>query len=178
MAHEGKTFPILGEDDFLDSLESTTAVALGIGAPHVSHKILMKFQNHPRGKHLTYPNLIHPSFVGSRSSVKWGQGNIVTAGVTFTVDIEVGSFNVFNLATTVGHDVRVGSFNVFNPGCNVSGSVEMGDRALVGTNATVLQGLRLESDLIVGAGSVVTKDLEGHHVYVGNPAKVLKELKL
>lgn len=178
LSFDGKVFPILTHQELLSSLDESNrvAVALGIGTPKVSFRVLAQYLSHPSAKELSFPNLIHPGFVGSRASIEWGKGNIVTAGVIFTLDIKVGSFNIFNLSTTVGHDVKIGSYNVLNPGCNISGSVKIEDRILIGTNATVLQGLQLESDIIVGAGAVVTKNLARNFVYVGNPAKPLRPL--
>src|SRR5215208_8334018 len=43
--------------------------------------------------------------------------------------------------------------------------------ATVGANATVLSGLTIGCWAMVGAGSVVTGDVAGHAVVVGNPAR-------
>jgi len=43
--------------------------------------------------------------------------------------------------------------------------------ATVGANATVLSGLTIGCWAMVGAGSVVTGDVSGHAVVVGNPAR-------
>jgi len=172
-----QNIPVLAESLFLDELAGQpVAVALGIGDPHLSCRILARIKSHPAASRITFPNLIHPSFIGSRSDIQWGEGNVVTAGVIFTVHISVGNFNIFNLHTTVGHDSKIGSYNVFNPGCNISGGVELGDRNLLGTNATVLQMLKLGSDLILGASSLATKNLPDGYVYVGSPAKPIREL--
>lgn len=178
LSFEGKVFPVLTHQELLSSLHegNRVAVALGIGTPKISFKVLAQYLSHPSAPKLSFPNLIHPGFIGLPKAIEWGKGNIVTAGVIFTLDIKIGSFNIFNLSTTVGHDVEIGSYNVLNPGCNISGSVKIEDRILIGTNATILQGLQVKSDTIVGAGSVVTKDLANNFVYVGNPAKPLRPL--
>lgn len=51
-----------------------------------------------------------------------------------------------------------------------------GDNVYVAANATVVGNIIIGSNVIIGAGSVVTKDLPGNGVYVGNPAKLVKEL--
>ncbi|HEV3496782.1 MAG TPA: acyltransferase, partial [Actinomycetes bacterium] len=43
--------------------------------------------------------------------------------------------------------------------------------ATVGANATILSGLTIGSWAMVGAGSVVTGDVAGHAIVVGNPAR-------
>lgn len=47
------------------------------------------------------------------------------------------------------------------------------DNVHIGTNSTILP-VNICSNVIIGAGSVVTKDIINPGVYVGNPAKFLK----
>lgn len=170
---DGNNYPVLDENSFLTDSninKENSAVFLGIGDPKKSVEILHKY------KGFIFPNLIHPSFVGSSHSITFGQGNIITAGCIFTVDIKIGSFNIINLNTTIGHDTEVGNFNVMNPGVNVSGGVQIGNGILLGTNSTVLQYLKIGDSSILGAGAVLTKDLEPNSLAVGIPAKVIKNL--
>ena len=48
--------------------------------------------------------------------------------------------------------------------------------ASIGANATILGGLTLGENSLIGAGSVVTKDIPANEVWVGNPAKFLKNI--
>ena len=50
-------------------------------------------------------------------------------------------------------------------------------RASIGSNATILCGITIGEGALVGAGAVVTKDVAPDTIVVGNPAKVLSELK-
>ncbi len=49
--------------------------------------------------------------------------------------------------------------------------------ASIGANATLLPGIRIGKSSMVGAGSVVTKDVPENVLVVGNPARIIKELK-
>jgi acetyltransferase-like isoleucine patch superfamily enzyme len=49
------------------------------------------------------------------------------------------------------------------------------DNVSIGTNATILP-VRICSGTVVGAGAVVTSDIEEPGVYVGNPARRLRDL--
>jgi UDP-2-acetamido-3-amino-2,3-dideoxy-glucuronate N-acetyltransferase len=48
--------------------------------------------------------------------------------------------------------------------------------ASIGANATLLPGIIIGENAMIGAGSVVLKDVPANTVWVGNPAKQIKEL--
>ncbi len=54
-------------------------------------------------------------------------------------------------------------------------STEVGNHVSIGTHATILP-VRICDHTVIGAGAVVTKDIETPGVYVGNPARLLREL--
>jgi len=73
--------------------------------------------------------------------------------------------------TILGEDVVVGH-KVALHGCVI------GNRVLVGIGAIVLDGVEVADDVVIGAGSVVTpgKRLESGGLYVGNPARRVRDL--
>ncbi len=166
----GEIINVLDEDYFLQNISSSQNIDLymGIGDPKLMHKLSIRFSKY------SFPNLIHPNFIGDKKSIKMGSGNIITAGCIFTVDITIGSYNIFNLSTTVGHDTVIENCNVFNPGVNISGSVKIGSKNLFGTNSTVLQMLQINDENILGAASLATKHIDSNCVMVGVPAKKLE----
>ncbi len=54
-------------------------------------------------------------------------------------------------------------------------STKIGNSVSIGTNATVLP-VEICDNVVIGAGSVVTKNITTSGVYVGNPAKKIKNL--
>ena len=74
-------------------------------------------------------------------------------------------------ATHVGNDVTVGH-KVILHGCTVE------DLCLIGMGSTVLDGAIIRSRVLLGAGSLVPegKDLEGGYLWLGRPAKKMREL--
>ena len=71
----------------------------------------------------------------------------------------------------VGNGVTVGH-KVILHGCTV------GDYCLVGMSATIMDGAVLQDNVMLGAGSLVGpgKTLESGYLYVGSPAKKIREL--
>lgn len=163
----GKSFPVIDEAEFIEKhfKGDKPSIYIGVGNPVSNARIINKFEGYE------FPNLIHPNFVAHRASLNLGQGNIITSGCVFTVDIKIGSFNIFNLNTTLGHDSIIGCYNVINPGCNISGSVKIGDGNLLGTNCTILQGISIGNFSTVGAGSLATKHVADNTIVIGVPAK-------
>lgn len=121
----------------------------------------------------TFVNLIHPN-VRMSNQVKMGVGNIICAGNTLTVNIEIGNHVIINLACTVGHDCTIGDYTTIAPGANISGNVTIENGCDLGTGFSIIQGLCIGAWTVVGAGAVVTRDLPAHCTAVGVPAKPIK----
>lgn len=74
-------------------------------------------------------------------------------------------------ALTIGNDVTVGHKAVLHA-CTVE------DECLIGMGSVVLDGAVIKKGAIIGAGSVVSpgKELEGGYLYLGTPARKVREL--
>lgn len=49
--------------------------------------------------------------------------------------------------------------------------------ASIGANATVLGGVTIGENALIGAGSIVTKDVPANELWVGNPARKIKNIE-
>ena len=94
---------------------------------------------------------------------------------------------------TIGHNCFIGHSVVFvndnNPrSVNRKGKLEnekdwtgrfvktkIGNNVSIGSNATILGDISIGNGVLIGAGSVVTKNVPGGEVWVGNPARFLKK---
>lgn len=54
--------------------------------------------------------------------------------------------------------------------------IYIGSRVWLGGNAVIMPGVSIGDDSIIGAGSVVTKDIPGGVIAVGNPCRVLRPI--
>lgn len=75
---------------------------------------------------------------------------------------------------TAGHPIHPA---VRNTKFEYGVSVTIGNHVWIGANAVVLPGVHIGDNAVIGAGSVVTKDIPGNVVAVGNPCKPIKEIK-
>lgn len=74
-------------------------------------------------------------------------------------------------ALIIGDDVTIGHKALLH-------ACEIQDRVLVGMGSIVMDGTVIETETIIAAGSVVTprKTLESGYLWVGNPARKIREL--
>lgn len=74
-------------------------------------------------------------------------------------------------AVHIGDDVTIGH-NVTVHGCTIE------DRCLIGIGSTILDGAVIHTNVLLGAGSLVSegKELDSGFLYVGTPAKKVREL--
>lgn len=159
--------PCLGNSDNLNNYHEDLALVMAIGNPLTVKKVVGKIRN----SHISYPNLIHPSFsISDSESFQIGQGNVIQANCTVTVDVQMGDFNILNGSVSLGHDTQVGSFNMFMPGVRISGGVTIGDENFFGVYAVVLQQIAIGHRIRLGAGSILMKKPKDGYLYLGNPA--------
>lgn len=55
--------------------------------------------------------------------------------------------------------------------------IHIGDNVWIGAGVSILPGVSIGDNVVVGAGSVVTRSLPANMVAVGNPCRVLREIK-
>ena len=86
----------------------------------------------------------------------------------------------------LGKNVRCGANTIItdtdwhtdDPGTGKAAAVIIEDDVWLGVNAVVLKGVTIGKGTIIGANSVVTVSLPAGVVAAGNPAKVIREIKL
>jgi len=57
-----------------------------------------------------------------------------------------------------------------------SKSVIIGDNVWIGMNACILPGVQIGDNSIIGSGSVVTKNVPPNQIWVGNPARFVRNI--
>jgi len=164
--------PVYGFDDAVNQY-SEACVVIAQGKPKNRELLANKIKN--VGMELA--TLIHPKTEISRRVI-CGEGTVICAGNSITVDISMGENTQINLNCTIGHDVVMGDYCTLSPGVHISGHVHMGNRVFIGTGAVIINGskdspLIIEDDVMIGAGSCVTKSLKAGNTYVGIPARLV-----
>ena len=156
--------------DALHLRSEASVICAGVGDPALRKRFSLETQRlgfcHSRP-------MVHPQVhVSQLSSI--GQGSVICAGVTMTVNVRIGAHVVVNRNATLGHDVTVGDFSTISPGVCVSGNVEVGEGAYLGTGSSLREKLRVGEWSVVGGGAFVLEDVPPRTLVAGVPAVVKK----
>ena len=108
---------------------------------------------------------------GDVNSIRIGERTNIQDGSVLHVTHAGGPLSPDGNALIIGSDVTVGHGAILHA-CVVE------DCCLIGMGSTVLDGAVVKSGAMVGAGSVVSpgKALEGGYLYLGAPARKVREL--
>ena len=74
---------------------------------------------------------------------------------------------------TAGHPIHPDSRN---SGYEYGIEVTIGDNVWIGGNVCIMPGVTVGDNVVIGAGSVITKDIPGSVIAVGNPCRVVRAI--
>lgn len=125
------------------------------------------------------PSMIHPSATVSKRS-QLGDGVLIMPQSVVQADVRIGDNSIVTLNSTISHSTTIGN-NCFISGHSLIGAyVNMGDSCWVGQSCLVVSGevKSIGNNSILGAGSVLRNDMRPDCLYLGNPARLVKRLKI
>lgn len=123
----------------------------------------------------------HYAIIECAGSVSIGQRSVVGAynWLQGSGEIEIGDDVI------IGPGVRIVSttHDVSDPDLPfaqqplIPGRVRIGCNVWIGADVVILTGVRIGKNVIIGAGSLVTRDLDDGGVYVGTPARRVRDVQ-
>ncbi|GAA1995058.1 NeuD/PglB/VioB family sugar acetyltransferase [Catenulispora subtropica] len=122
-----------------------------------------------------YATVVHPGAHVSRTSTV-GAGSVLLAGAVLTADAVVGRHVAVMPHVVVTHDTVVADFATLASGVRLGGGTEIGEGAYLGSGALVREGVRIGAWSQIGMGSVILRDVPDGEVWVGNPARKLRDV--
>ena len=162
--------PILGAVEELRDTSCTIAVN-AIGNNSTRRAICERFKN------VNWLTVIH-SHTWIHSSVKIGCGTVVFAGSVIQPDTIIGKHSIINTSASVDHDCIIGDFCHIAPGCHIAGGVQIGNEVFLGIGSVVIPCLSIVSNTVIGAGATVIESIDDAGVYVGTPARKIRDIFL
>jgi sugar O-acyltransferase (sialic acid O-acetyltransferase NeuD family) len=105
------------------------------------------------------------------------EGTVVMHNVVVQSSVVIGKHVIINTSAIVEHDCVVEDFVHISPNATLCGNVKIGKGTHVGAGATIIPGIKVGKWSIIGAGSVIIEDVPDNVVIVGNPGKIINNLK-
>ena len=128
-----------------------------------------------------------------RPGVKIGNGSEVRDWCYVSLNVQIGENTIVCQKANVGQSIIIGNNCFISPGFSSANTRNIGykrnikdyeieipiieDNVRIGTNVTILPGVTVRKECFIGGGAVVTKSTEAGGVYVGNPARKIKDVR-
>ena len=123
-----------------------------------------------------FETIVHPtSYISRRAKV--GRGALIFQQCTVSNQAAIGDHVVVLPQTVISHDCVMGDYAVATSACIVGSEAKVGRNAYLGTGCSMLPGVTIGEGSLVGVGAVVLRDVEPNKVVVGNPARVLRDVR-
>ena len=92
-------------------------------------------------------------------------------------DTVIGCGSKIDNLCHIAHNVRIGNGVMVVAGAVIAGSAEIGDNAYIAPGAIVRNQISVGQGSLIGMGGVLTEDAGENYVYMGVPAKSIREVK-
>ena len=152
-------------------------IAAGVCCPHFFRLFIYKcFGNNLGRKCILSPRI----FLGSgKGKMQIGGGTFINYGCFFDLgdDISIGkNCNVAMNVHFINSTHELGRMDR-RAGKNISDKIVIGDGCWIGADSIIMPGINIGDGVVIGAGSLVTENCDSNCVYLGRPAKKVKELR-
>lgn len=84
---------------------------------------------------------------------------------------------IFVAESSANNGREINSIDYVRDKLTVNGKIIVEDEVWIGANVTILPNVRVGRCSVIGAGSVVVHDVEPYAIYVGVPARKIRDLK-
>lgn len=175
IGEEALGYKVLGDETVLlknNSAFKNLHLFIAIGDNAVRFKVYNQINS--LAVNFNYATVVHPSAVIGKN-VKLGMGVAIMAGSVINPDTVIGNFSIINTASSIDHDCNIEDFATVAPGAVLGGTVNIGQFGVVSIGATVKHGINIGKDAIVGAGATVISHIANNEIYVGVPARKLRD---
>jgi sugar O-acyltransferase (sialic acid O-acetyltransferase NeuD family) len=114
------------------------------------------------------------ALVSSKATI--GLSTFVGRNTVINSLAKIGEGVIVNTGAIIEHECVIGDFSHVAPNATLAGNVTLGNKVFFGVGSVAKQGISIGDNSIIGAGSVVISDIPANEVWVGNPARKIKDL--
>lgn len=119
------------------------------------------------------------SYVSSKAfvwhNVEIGDNCFILENNVLQYAVRVGNNVVLWSGNHVGHQTIIHDNAFVSSHVVISGYCEVGESCFLGVNSSIANNVKIGKDCLIGMGAVVNKDTETQKVYVGSPARAVKD---
>jgi sugar O-acyltransferase (sialic acid O-acetyltransferase NeuD family) len=119
------------------------------------------------------------SYISSKAfvwrNVEVGENCFILENNVLQYAVRVGNNVVLWSGNHIGHQTVIKDNVFISSHVVVSGYCEVGEHCFIGVNSSIANNIKIAKDCLIGMGAVVHKDTQERKVYVGNPAKPIKD---
>lgn len=156
-------YQVMGDINRLTYISRTRTVYAVIAIEDGS--IRNKIVNQVRG-FKKWETLIHPSAVISDMSTV-GEGSIIFANVTVSVDTSIGKHCLCYLSSTIGNDCEIGDYVSVMSKVTISEHVKVGNQSYLSASSIMFPNREIGEAVKIGVGAVVSKNMKDSAVLAG-----------
>lgn len=122
-------------------------------------------------------SFIHPTaFVSANAKI--GKGVIIYPLCNIDQSVEIGDGSIILNSSIVAHDTTIGRCCYLAPGVSLSGKIKIGDLCFLGTASTISNDVVIGQNSTIAIGTCITKSIPENSFAIGNPFKLVNNLKL
>lgn len=167
--------PVIGGTDLVESLpDAQVVVCVGNPRNYFTRARIVERLALPAAR---YATIVHPSADVSADSTV-GPGSVLLAQAVLTAAVTVGAHVAVMPHAVLTHDVTVDDFATIASGVRFGGGARVQRGAYLGSGALIREQVKIGAWSQVGMGSVVLQDIPEAQVWVGSPARRLRDVEL
>lgn len=107
-----------------------------------------------------------------------GAGSFIGDFVFIGPNVKIGTGTIVRPLSTIGHDVEIGNFTYCSASSTIGGRAKIMNNSFIGLNSTIKNSVVISDNCIIGSASNVINNTYPDGVYVGNPAKRIKDVDI
>jgi sugar O-acyltransferase (sialic acid O-acetyltransferase NeuD family) len=166
--------PVLGSSMMVDERpDASVVVCTGSPRNYFSRRKIVERLALPPSRFAT---IVHPTAALARST-SLGHGTVLLASVVATACVTIGAHVAVMPGVVFTHDDTVGNYATLGAGVLLAGAVSVGEGAYLGSGSKVREDRSIGAWSLVGMGSIVTKDVPSDEVWIGAPARKLRDVE-
>lgn len=124
-----------------------------------------------------FATVIHPKAEISRYA-HIGKNVLIMANVVLTGNTVIGNHVCVLPNTVLHHDSEVNDYSMIGSNVIVAGFSKIGKNCYIGSGSNIINNVKIGDYSLIGMGANVISNVGRLKVAVGNPAKIIKEIKL